>query len=211
MNRPRLFTLRRSLQAFWLLGVLISLLFITFRLQGAPAPRSGTLLANSAYAEGKTAPERVTKEPAALDQDNVTTDTQPVFHTDPLETLAESLKAKERELTEREKALQEKEKHLEALRKETEDNLARIEQVFKKMQTIADMASQQKKQEIDTWVTIYQAMAPQKAGEIMQGLDSDLALKLLSQMEPKKAGKILSFVAPSKAIELGKRLDNARP
>jgi flagellar motility protein MotE (MotC chaperone) len=76
------------------------------------------------------------------------------------------------------------------------------------MQSIAEMASQQKQQEMETWVTIYQAMPPQKVGEVIQGLDPDLALKLLAKMEPKKAGKILGFVSSDKAIELGKKLDN---
>ena len=55
------------------------------------------------------------------------------------------------------------------------------------------------------------SMPPDKAGPIVQGLETEFALELLSQMDPKKAAKILSAVSPQKAVELAKRLSEKKP
>lgn len=200
----------------------------------------GTLLATTAWAESATpagksmAPADPTADTAADTSDSEATasddtatsktgtnkpakaggaksgEAASVFAPDPLAKLADSLKERERKLDEREAALKKEEQRLEALRKETEQNLGKIELRLKEMQTISGEAAQKHKQDLTKWVNIYQGMAPEKAGPIIEGLASPFALELLSSMEPKKAGKILGNISAEKAIELGKKLDAPR-
>jgi flagellar motility protein MotE (MotC chaperone) len=158
------------------------------------------------------APAAETKSPVDLKTDEEASDkTEPVFKASPLQSLAQSLREKQRELEEKEKSLQETERRLEGLRKETANNLAKIEQALSEMQTLAGAADQQRKQEMKKWVDIYQAMPAEKAGQIMQDLDPETAMDIIAKMEPKKAAKVLSNVAPEKAVELGKKLKHKNP
>lgn len=204
-----------------LAGLVIFSLFTAISQPGTHPRRSGTLLASQAFASEKpagaaapaataraagtpraSAPEPAATRPAADD----TSATRIIFRPDPLATLADSLKQKERDLDEREKALKKKEEYLEAIRKETATNLASIKDLYNKLEMKSAQAKQQREKDLAKWRSIYQSMPPEKAGPIIQGLETDLALELLSQMDPKKAAKILSTIQSQKAVELTKKL-----
>jgi flagellar motility protein MotE (MotC chaperone) len=178
---------------------------------------SGTLLASKVWAEEKKpAAQSGTKSTAKAEasvkaEDEDSSEPLTIFPKDQLESIADSLKRKQRELESREAALRKAEQHLEDLRKETEQNLARIEQVLEEMKKIAGQADDQRQKEIKKWVDIYQAMPPEKAGQVIQGLEPGFAMDILAKMDAKKAGKILACVAPDKAIELGKKLGTKHP
>jgi flagellar motility protein MotE (MotC chaperone) len=167
-------------------------------------------------------PQAATAEPTGTQfADPTSTASLTVFQPDPLATLAESLKKKEKALAERELALKKKEEYLESVRKETAGNLAKIQALYDKLEkqaAAAALAEQQRQKnqaqrdkELSKWRNIYSSMPPEKAGPIIQGLETDFALELLSQMEPKKAAKILSAIQPEKAVELGKKLAVKKP
>jgi len=189
------------------LGV-FSAIFGLFTLMDHPAAFVGTLFASQARAAtAPTAtPDAETSGTEPVRKDGADSETLAVFQLDPLAKLADSLQAKELQLKDREAKVNGAEKRLDALRKETEQNLSRIEARLREMQAIAAKADLQNKKELSQWVDIYQAMAPKDAGKVIQGLDPELAKSILSQMEPKKAGKILGFVAPEKASEWSRRL-----
>ncbi|MCL5270407.1 MAG: hypothetical protein M1457_07635, partial [bacterium] len=148
--------------------------------------------------------------PAAGDTDAASTGSVSIFERDPVESLAQALRDKQRELDEREKEMNRTEQRLLTLRKEIELNLAAIEARLKQMEEIAGKADKNRQTEISKWIEIYQSMAPEQAGKVFDGLDPAFALELLSEMEPKKAGKILGYVQTDKAIELGKALKERR-
>jgi flagellar motility protein MotE (MotC chaperone) len=192
-------------------GLVIFSLFTAIYQPGARARLSGTLLATPACAEeaqtAKSAPATGGEMPSPKFGGQESSATQPIFRLDETQTrLAEKLKRKEQELEAREQALKKKEAYLESLRKETAANLAKIEDLYNKLAQQSAQAQQKREKDLAKWRSIYQAMAPEKAGPIIAGLETDFALELLSQMEPKKAAKILAAVEPQKAVELAKKL-----
>lgn len=129
-----------------------------------------------------------------------------IFEDDPLESLAVSLKRRQREMDEREARLKEESQRLDALRKEVESSLARSQQVLKQMEQLAGNAAAQRDKELVRWIKIYEGMTPAQAGQMLGQLNLDFARELLAKMDPKKASKILSAFPPAKAVELGKLL-----
>jgi flagellar motility protein MotE (MotC chaperone) len=171
----------------------------------------GTLLATTAQAEDKKPSAKSTPLPTAKAEDEDSTGPLTIFPKDPLQSIAGSLKRKQRELEARETEVRKAEQHLEDLRKETAQNLARMDQVLEEMKKVAGQADDQKRKEIKRWVDIYQAMPPEKAGQVIQGLEPEFAMNILAKMEAKKAGKILASVSPDKAVELGKKIGKKLP
>ena len=214
MNGRRFFPVMRFSRCSRLTGLLICAAFTAIWLISGSGPRDGTLFANQAWAKDGKAPlsaPPADATPAAGTPDKATTETVAVFRKDPLEALADSLRAKQLELDEREKALAEREKCLEALNKDIEQKLGQIKLLIGQMEEKATRTENQRKKEMSKWAAIYQAMPPEKAGSVIQGMEPAVALELLSQMEPRKAGKILGFVAPDQAVELSKKLGRNRP
>lgn len=149
--------------------------------------------------------------PADQGPDPVTTaptgdENKGIFVNDSLESLALTLKKKEKELQKREEALKEEEKRLEALRAEVEQNLARMDETLKKMEAMSAQADASKEEALNQWVGIYQTMAPADVAKIIEGVDEDFAIRLLSAMVPKKAGEVLSAISPEASIKLSKHL-----
>lgn len=211
MSRTFHFPVKGGQRRVWLTTLVILGVFTVSAAIKTGFAGSGTLLASKAWAEEKKPAAQSGTQPAAKAEDEDSTEPLTIFPKDQLESIADSLKRKQRELESREAALHKAEQHLEDLRKETEQNLARIEQVLEEMRKIAGQADDQRQKEIKRWVDIYQAMSPEKAGQVIQGLESEFAMDILAKMDAKKAGKILGFVTPDKAIELGKKLGNKHP
>lgn len=188
-------------------GLLIFGVFTAFCQPGTRPADSGTLFATPAIAQGKTAPTSRATGPS----DEETSSTQvEIFKPDPVGTLAETLRQRQRDLDEREKALKKREDALELIKKETANNLARIEDLYNRLEQKSAQAEQQRQKDLAKWKSIYQSMPPEKAGPIIQGMETGLALELLSQMDPKKAAKILSSIKPDKAVELAKRVGDRK-
>ena len=186
------------------LGVLIGL-GLALCLATLPAKWSlGTLFAQTGYANDGGGVESIAPPKGTPEE---TADFDPIFEPDPLESLADSLRRKQRELDEREKQLAEDERRLTALKKEVELELTQIERALGEMKRIAGDADARHKAELKKWIQIYQKMKPDQAGRLIMGLDSDFQLELLSQMETAKAAKILNVYPSDKAIELGRKLD----
>lgn len=211
MSKRRTINIKRAAAFVALAGLVIFSLFTLIAQPGAHRHGTGTFLASIALAAEKKTAAHGAPEVSPRTGSDESTATMTIFKPDPLTTLAESLKAKERELAEREKALKKKEDYLESLRKETATNLAKIEELYNKLEQKSAQAKMQREKDLAKWRSIYQSMQPDKAGPIIQGLDTDSAIELLAQMDAKKAAKILSAIEPKKAVELAKRLSDKKP
>jgi len=110
-----------------------------------------------------------------------------------------ALKAKEDELARKERSLRTLEKNLD---KKLAD-LNALEARLKKMIAEADVLKDQK---IKHLVGVYTAMKPKSAALVIESLDKDLAVKILSGMRGRNAGEILGFVNPKKAANLSEAL-----
>ncbi|SMF27600.1 MotE family protein [Desulfovibrio gilichinskyi] len=110
-----------------------------------------------------------------------------------------ALKAKEDELARKERSLRTLEKNLDKKLADLNDLEARL----KKMIADADVLKDEK---IKHLVGVYTAMKPKSAALVIESLDKDLAVKILSGMRGRNAGEILGFVDPKKAANLSEAL-----
>jgi len=128
------------------------------------------------------------------------------------------------QLDEREQALKEREDALKTVEKETKERVARltdqltelIRQKEALLQREATLMTERQKQldaqkqvedaRISHLAKAYGAMRPESAGQLVNSLDDDVAVRILSVMNSRAAGQIMSFVTPDKAARLTKKL-----
>lgn len=110
-----------------------------------------------------------------------------------------ALKAKEDELARKERSLRTLEQNLDKKLAELND----LEKRLKKMIADADVLKDNK---IKHLVGVYTAMKAKQAAQVIESLDTDLAVKILSGMRGRSAGAILGFVTPKKAAKLSEEL-----
>ncbi|TIH12269.1 hypothetical protein D0S45_18640 [Marinifilum sp. JC120] len=110
-----------------------------------------------------------------------------------------ALKAKEDELARKERSLRTLEQNLDKKLAE----LNSLEKRLKKMIADADVLKDKK---IKHLVGVYTAMKAKQAAQVIESLDTNLAVKILSGMRGRSAGAILGFVTPKKAAKLSEEL-----
>ncbi len=118
----------------------------------------------------------------------------------------ELLEKKRREVDEKEAALKRKEEELSILKKDIEGKLAKLSELQDQVQKSLDSMKQQGDARLKHVVGAYSAMKPNKAAGLIEKLDDDVALQILSAMKSKDVGGILSFVNTDKAAKLSQRL-----
>ena len=124
--------------------------------------------------------------------------------------LFEELENKRRELAAREEELRKKEEDLLILKKDIENKLANLSQLQTELQghlqKNVEAARQSQETRLKHLVGAYSAMKPDKAASLIEKLNDDVALQILSAMKSKDVGAILSFVDTEKAARLSQRL-----
>lgn len=120
--------------------------------------------------------------------------------------LFEELENKRRELAAREEELRKKEEELLILKKDIEDKLTKLSQLQTQLQKDAEAARQSQETRLKHLVGAYSAMKPDKAASLIEKLNDDVALQILSAMKSKDVGAILSFVETEKAARLSQKL-----
>jgi flagellar motility protein MotE (MotC chaperone) len=216
MNR-RIFTLNPGSRrvAATVLTLMIGTLTLFIALDVNPMTK-GTFLASSAWAQGSE-PSKEARRPALHDRATSATTVKQgagqdrdaitaAFQPDPLQSLAESLRLKERELADREAALDKREKYVEALGLEVQQALAKIEKERLKMEVMATQADAERQKQLKKWIEIFQKMSPDKVAPILTGLAPEFQLQLMGQMDSAKAAKILNALPPDKAATISKQL-----
>ncbi|MEW6264157.1 MAG: hypothetical protein AB1641_13880 [Thermodesulfobacteriota bacterium] len=129
----------------------------------------------------------------------------------------EALKAREDDLNRREARLKERETALDLLEKELAKRMSEIEatrkqlaDLVKKHQELVDEQKKLKDARIEHLVTAYKGMRPEKAGALMNSLDDDVAVEILSAMPGRSAGQILAYIEPAKAARLTKAISERK-
>ena len=111
----------------------------------------------------------------------------------------QALKRKEEMLAQRERTLMDMESSIRAEAVRVEKMHAEIRQMLEEAQGIKDKRVKQ-------LVDMLSNTKAKKAAEILQTMDTDLAVKVLSGMRGRQSGEILSFVEAKKAAELSEKL-----
>ncbi len=110
-----------------------------------------------------------------------------------------ALKAKEDELARKERSLRTLEQNL-------DKKLAKLNGLEKRLKKMLADADVLKDAKVKHLVGVYTAMKAKNAAKIIETLDPDLSVKILSGMRGRNAGAILGFVTPKKAASLSEAL-----
>lgn len=110
-----------------------------------------------------------------------------------------ALKAKEDELARKERSLR-------TLEQSLDKKLADLNQLEKRLKKMIADADVLKDNKIKHLVGVYTAMKPKSAAQVIESLDTDLAVKILAGMRGRSAGAILGLVEPKKAAKLSEEL-----
>lgn len=122
----------------------------------------------------------------------------------------DALKIKEQQLNERSKALDILEKELKDRLTEIDETRNRLEELVAKHEKLVKEQQVLKDARIEHLVTAYKGMRPEKAGKLVDSLDDEVAVQILSAMPGRNAGQILAFVEPEKAARLTKAISDRK-
>ncbi|MFO8033384.1 MAG: magnesium transporter MgtE [Desulfohalobiaceae bacterium] len=106
----------------------------------------------------------------------------------------------------KQKELQKKEEELTQLEERIDKKLARQKELKQELEEILDRAKSVQQGKIKHLVDVYSNMEPEQAANVLETLDQDIAVKILSGMRGRTAGEILSFVEADKAARLSEQL-----
>jgi len=116
----------------------------------------------------------------------------------------------DQELRERERALNEKEALLKALQKDIEEKLARLEEIQKNIEAFRKEQERLRNEKIDVLVKIYGTMKPKDASKLLEKLDDDLVVNIISRMTTEQAAKIIANMDVKKAAEISQKLSKIK-
>jgi flagellar motility protein MotE (MotC chaperone) len=117
-----------------------------------------------------------------------------------------ALQQKEIRLKEREDALNTLEKELNRRLDEIEATRKKLAELVEKQEQLLEEQKALKNARIEHLVTAYKGMRPENAGKLVDSLEDDVAVAILSAMPGRSAGQILANVKPEKAARLTKAI-----
>ena len=126
--------------------------------------------------------------------------------------MIETIEKKSQELKLREEELRIKELKIKAIEAKVNKDLEKIEKgLSQSKQQLGDQDKKNKKN-VEALIKVYSSMKPGEAANLIEAIDDDLALKIVSGMKSKIAGKVLSQLDVKVAKRIsetlaGKRMD----
>jgi len=114
------------------------------------------------------------------------------------------------EIREKKQELARKEEELRQLEKTLNEKLAQEKKIQDSIRKMLDEADVLKDKQIKHLIDVYSNMKAKQAALVLESLEEDIAVKILSGMRGRKAGEILSYVSPKKAALLSERLTDLR-
>ncbi len=120
--------------------------------------------------------------------------------------MIEVIENKNRELKKREEELRIKEVRLQALEAKVRKDLEKIEKSILESKEQMGIQDEKTKENVDALIKVYSSMKPEEAANLVEAIDEDLALKIVSGMKSKIAGQVLSKVDVKIAKRLSEKL-----
>ena len=111
----------------------------------------------------------------------------------------DALKKREDELVTRERSMKELESALNA-------KLAQLQKLEIDVQALLDKAETVKDKKLRHLVDTYANMKPAQAAKVLESLEENLAVRILSAMRGRQAGEIFTFMDPIRAAKLSEKL-----
>lgn len=131
------------------------------------------------------------------------------------DSVAEGIARRESELKKREEALKAEEARLAEIKKELAEEMGRvttlrrdIEKMLTDNKALLGLAEGEQEKKLKQLAKIYESMPPDQLAVILEKLDVNLALAVVSRMKPKQAAKAMAAVNPDLSVQLSKRMGN---
>jgi flagellar motility protein MotE (MotC chaperone) len=120
--------------------------------------------------------------------------------------MIETIENKNRELKKREEELRIKEIRLEALEAKVRKDLEKIEKSISESKEQMGLQDEKTKENVAALIKVYSSMKPEEAANLVEAIDEDLALKIVSGMKSKIAGQVLSKLDVQVAKRISEKL-----
>ncbi len=120
--------------------------------------------------------------------------------------MIETIENKNRELKKREEELRLKEVRLEALEANIRKDLEKIEQSISESKEQMGIQDEKTRENVDALIKVYSSMKPEEAANLVEAIDENLALKIISGMKSKIAGQVLSNLDVKVAKRISEKL-----
>ena len=121
-------------------------------------------------------------------------------------SMIETIENKNRELKKREEELRIKEVRLEALEAKVRKDLEKIEKSISESKEQMGLQDEKTKENVASLIKVYSSMKPEEAANLVEAIDEDLALKIVSGMKSKIAGQVLSKLDVQVAKRISEKL-----
>ena len=121
-------------------------------------------------------------------------------------SMIETIENKNRELKKREEELRLKEVRLEALEAKVRKDLEKIEKSISESKEQMGLQAEKTKENVAALIKVYSSMKPEEAANLVEAIDEDLALKIVSGMKSKIAGQVLSKLDVQIAKNISEKL-----
>lgn len=115
------------------------------------------------------------------------------------------LKERKVELDRREEMLNKIEAELNQQRQEVETKLKELEQVRRSISSVLEEKVQTDEQKVENLIQFYSNMKPAQAAKIIETIDEDLAMKVITGMKKKNAADIMNLLKPEKAQSISEK------
>lgn len=125
-----------------------------------------------------------------------------------LSDMATRLEQREAELRKREEAVRQKEEYLSKLEQETEKKLKELIGIQKEIQAYRAEKEEAQNGKIRSLAKIYGTMKPKEAAKLLENLDDQLVVSVISTMTPDEAGNILGNMDIKKAAKISESLSH---
>lgn len=120
--------------------------------------------------------------------------------------ILKSIEQKEKDIKNREDVLKKREEQLKLLQVEIEQKFNDIKKVQGRIEQLVVLRKDLVEKSIRHLVKVYSSMKPNEAGPLIEKLDRDITIQILSKMKGKAAGKILARVNPTLAAQLSEEI-----
>ena len=124
--------------------------------------------------------------------------------------MIETIENKNRELKKREEELRIKEVRLEALEAKVRKDLEKIKKSISESKEQMGLQDERTKENVEALIKVYSSMKPEEAANLVEAIDEDLALKIVSGMKSKIAGQVLSKLDVKVAKRISEKLAGKR-
>ncbi len=203
-NRSSRYSLRAAL---WLLGALFLLLSPFEAAANSPStPPPATAPATPSHAELRERVRKRMAEMATAKQEAQSETDAASPNAKEIAELFNQLRVKEKSLAEREAALDLKTRDLEDRQKIMKEQLGKYENVIGKLRFDLKSLESSRKDKVMAFQQVYEKMEPKKAARILDDLDPELVVKVLTGMRQQQVAEILSKMDPDKARRITKKL-----